>query len=74
MTPITKKHKKKSPTRIYSKSWQCHERTANELIQILTEHEVEVYPVKNSFSVAAMGLVAYTLLPPSHSHRLQWLA
>ena len=68
-------HKKDSPPRIYSESWQCHEKTANEPIQILTKHEAEVYYMKNSFSVAAMGLVAYTTLsPPSHSPRLQWLA
>ena len=68
-------HKKDSPPRIYSKSWQCHEKTANEPIEILTEHEAEVYQMKNSFSVAAMGLVAYTTLSlPSHSPRLQWLA
>ena len=61
-------HKKGSPPRIYSKSWQCNERTANEPIQILTEHEAEVYHMKNSFSVVVMGLVAYNnLSPPSHS-------
>ena len=44
-------------------------------MQILTEHEAEVHHMKNSFSVAAMGLVAYTTLSsPSHSPRLQWLA
>ena len=68
-------HKKDSPPRIYSKSWQCHERAANEPIQILTENEAEVYHMKNSFSVLAMGLVVYTTLStPSHSTRLQWLA
>ena len=67
-------HKKDSPPRIFSKTCQCHERTANEPIQILTEHRVEVYHI-NSFSVAAMGPVAYTTLTsPSHSPRLQWLA
>ena len=66
--------KKDSPPRIYSKTRQCHERTANEPIQILTEHKVEVYHM-NSFSVAAMRPVAYTTLTsPSHSPRLQWLA
>ena len=55
-------HKMDSPPRIYSKSWQFHERTANEPIQVLTEHETEVYHMKNSLSVAAMGLVPYTTL------------
>ena len=53
-------HKKDSPPRIYSKSWQCLERTTNEPIQILTEHEAEVYHMENSFLVAVIGLVAYT--------------
>ena len=66
-------NKKDSPPRIYSKSWQCHERTANEPIQISTEHEAEVYHVKKSLLVAAMGFVAYTTLSlPSHSPTLQW--
>ena len=55
-------HKMDSPPRIYSKSWQFHERTANEPIQVLTEHETEVYHIKNSVSVAVNGLVAYTTL------------
>ena len=59
-------HKKDSPPRIYSKSWQCHERAANEPIQILTENEAEVYHMKNSFSVLAMGLVVYTLYQRLH--------
>ena len=72
---MTKMHKNDLPPRIYSKSWQCHERNANEPIQILTEHEAEVDHMKNSFSIAAMRLVAYTTSsPPSHSSRLQWLA